>query len=225
MARREERAAVGLAQDVRLLADWLRQDILSLAGPSLACRRELFDFVLAELTAREGMCPHRIGPVRQALAGRRDNLLAFADVMEEEFAALARHFDVPAFYVQQICQLEARTSDTPAYWHYHGPLLAKLGDKFLPLQQAVRAVMDDTTRASSLVENLNPPLADLRNYFFLRRDLGHGYLDLLRFYLNHHCFQRSRRTERVNKSPTELLTGRDHPHWLELLEFQRFHRN
>ena len=222
VARREELAAVGLAQDVRILADWLKQDILSLAGPSLACRRELFDFVLAELTAREGMCPHRIGPVGLALANQRDNLLGFANVLEEEFAALAQQFDVPAFLVQQICQLEARKTDTPAYWQYHGPLLAKLGAKFPLLQQAVRAVMDDTTRASSLVENLN---SRLRNYFFLRRDLGNGYLDLLRFFLNHHRFQRSRRTARVNKSPTELLTGRDHPHWLELLGFQRFHRN
>jgi hypothetical protein len=78
-----------------------------------------------------------------------------------------------------------------------------------------------TPRASSLVENLN---SRLRNYFFLRRDLGEGYLDLLRFFLNHHRFQRSRRAERVDKSPTELLTGRNHPHWLELLGFQRFHR-
>jgi hypothetical protein len=64
----------------------------------------------------------------------------------------------------------------------------------------------------------------LRNYFFLRRDMGNGYLDLLRFFLNHHRFQRSRQAERVKKSPTELLTGRTHPHWLELLGFQRFHR-
>ena len=148
-------------------------------------------------------------------------MLAFSDVLEEEFAALAEQFDVPAFLVQQLCQLEAGSTNSPAYWQHRGPLVAKLREKFLPLQQAVRAVMADTARASSLVENLN---SRLRNYFFLRRDLGNGYLDLLRFFLNHHRFQRSRRAERVKKSPTELLTGRSHPHWLELLGFQRFHR-
>ena len=99
---------------------------------------------------------------------------------------------------------------------------AKLGAKFLPLQQAVRAVMNDTTRASSLVENLN---SRLRNHFFLRRELGNGYLDLLRFFLNHRRFQRSRRHERVGRSPAELLNGQRLPHWLELLGFQQFHRN
>jgi hypothetical protein len=32
---------------------------------------------------------------------------------------------------------------------------------------------------------------------------------------------RSRRTERVGKSPKQLLTGQAHPHWLELLGFER----
>ena len=222
VARRAELQAVALAADIRLLADWLTQDILSLAGPDLATRRELFDFVLRELAHREESCPHRIGPVRRALSGQRDDLLAFAGVLEEEFAELAGQFEVPAAFVQQLCQLEGRDPQTPAYWHDQGLLQAKLGAKFLPLQHAVRAVMADTTRASSLVENLN---SRLRNYFFLRRELGNGYLDLLRFFMNHRRFPRSRRVQRVAHSPAELLNGRSHPHWLELLGFQRFHRN
>ena len=222
MARKAELQAVALAGDIRLLADWMRQDILSLAGPALATRGELFDFVVRELAQRERLCPHRIGRVRRALAGQRDDLLAFAGVLEEEFAALARQFEVPAVLIQKLCQLEALDPNAPAYWQSRGPLLAPLGAKFLPLQQAVRAVMDDTTRASSLVENLN---SRLRNYFFLRRELGNGYLDLLRFFLNHRRFQRSRCPQRVGHSPAELLNGRSLPHWLELLGFQRFHRN
>jgi hypothetical protein len=67
IARQAETQAVALAQDVRVLADWLQKDILSLSGPSLATRRELFNFVVAELAAREGLCSHRIGPVRRTL--------------------------------------------------------------------------------------------------------------------------------------------------------------
>jgi hypothetical protein len=79
--------------------------------------------------------------------------------------------------------------------------------------------MATTPRTSSLVENLN---SRLRNYFFLRKQLGSGYLDLLRFFLNHRTFMRSRCPERVGKSPAELMTGQEHPHWLELLGFERF---
>ena len=82
--------------------------------------------------------------------------------------------------------------------------------------------MAQTPRASSIVENIN---SRLRNYFFLRRHIGHGYLDLLRFFLNHRRLIRSERPERVGKTPAELLIGQPHGYWLELLGYQRFCRN
>jgi hypothetical protein len=94
--------------------------------------------------------------------------------------------------------------------------------KFHAVQEAVVDTMDETPRCSSLVENLN---GRLRGYFFLRRELGQGYLDLLRFFLNYRTFARSERPERVGKSPTELMTGKPHPHWLELLGFEQFRRS
>jgi len=71
-----------------------------------------------------------------------------------------------------------------------------------------------STPSSSLVENLN---SRLRTYFTLRRHVGGSYLDLLRLFLNHRRFLRSRRAERQGKSPRELMTGSGHPHWLTLL--------
>jgi hypothetical protein len=79
--------------------------------------------------------------------------------------------------------------------------------------------MAETHRSSSLVENHN---GRLRNYFFLRRNLWQGYLDLLRFFLNRRVFMLSERPVRIGKSPAELLTGKPHPHWHELLRFERF---
>ena len=79
--------------------------------------------------------------------------------------------------------------------------------------------MKQTPRASSLVESLN---SRLRNYFFLRKQLGPDYLNLLQFFLNSRQFMRSECEERIGKSPTELMTGESHPHWLELLGFKRF---
>ena len=45
-----------------------------MAGPESAVRRDLFDFVVAELRARESACPHRIRPIRTLLENQRDNL-------------------------------------------------------------------------------------------------------------------------------------------------------
>jgi len=80
-------------------------------------------------------------------------------------------------------------------------------------------VAASVVRASSVVENVN---SRLRNYFFLRRQLGPDYLVLLQFFLNHRRFLRSERPKRVGKSPSELLTGEVHGHWLELLGCTRF---
>jgi len=87
--------------------------------------------------------------------------------------------------------------------------------------EAVGKALKETPRASSMVENLN---SRLRNYFFLRRSLGAPYLSTLQFFLNHRCFLRSEVPQRVGKSPKQLLTGEAHPHWLELLGFNRFQR-
>ena len=48
-----------LARDIQTLVQWLRHDVLALAGPDLATRRELFDFIVAELMAREPEDPRR----------------------------------------------------------------------------------------------------------------------------------------------------------------------
>jgi hypothetical protein len=100
-------------------------------------------------------------------------------------------------------------STSTVYWQGWNRLRAKLGDKFHPLFDAVSQVMAQTPASSSLVENLN---SRLRNYFTLRRHLGGSYLDLLRFFLNHRRFMRSRRAERNGKSPRELMIGQGHPH-------------
>ena len=114
-----------------------------------------------------------------------------------------------------------KTLSTNVYWQKWNQLYQQLSDKFLPVKEAVEFAMKSTPRASSLVENLN---SRLRNYFFLRKHLNSDYLDLLRFFLNHRTFSESRVPERVGKSPTELMTGEKHPHWLKLLGFDLFQR-
>jgi hypothetical protein len=221
-ARREWAKTHQLAQDLRLLSDWLRQDILALSGPNLACRRELFDFVAQELRQREPLCPRRIGPVLRLLQRQRDDLLAFATVLEERFGQLAAELHVSPADVQGLCELQGLDPNEPTYWQRAQRLRTRLKEKFHVAQTAVLAILEQTPRASSIVENIN---SRLRPYFFLRRHLGTGYLDLLRFFLNHHRFLRSERPERRGKSPAELLTGHPHAHWLEMLGFQRFARN
>jgi len=90
LARQAEAQAHGLGCDVRTLTQWLRHDVLALAGPALATRQLLFDFIVEELTRREPEDARRIRPVRVALQNQRDTLLAFAGVLDDKLAAIAR---------------------------------------------------------------------------------------------------------------------------------------
>ena len=52
-SKQREQALVSLAQDVKTLLGWFSHDVLALAGPSLAVRQELFDFIVSRAsTAR-----------------------------------------------------------------------------------------------------------------------------------------------------------------------------
>jgi hypothetical protein len=214
LARQTEARTARLARDIRTLLHWLRHDVLALAGPDLATRRELFDFIVAELMAREPEDARRIRPVRVALQNQRDDLLAFAGVLDAELAGIARAHAISEPLVREACVLHQLPTTSPAYWQRWSGLRARMGGKFQALFMAVRRAMADTPRSSSLIENLN---SRLRTYFTLRRHLGGSYLDLLRFFLNHRRFMRSRHAERQGKSPRELMTGQGHPHWLTLL--------
>jgi len=213
LARRNEERAHSLASYVKTLVQWLRQDVLSLAGPPLPVREELFDFLVDSLRQREHE-DRRIRVLRIALQNQRNILLAFAGVLDEKLAEIARAHDVAEHHVRAVCVLQRKPKTSAAYWQGLNALWAKVGARFHMVLDAVTQTMEHIPRCSSMVENLN---SRLRTYFTLRRQVGGTYLKLLQFFLNHRRFMRSRQPERVGKSPTQLLTGNDHPHWLTML--------
>jgi hypothetical protein len=222
LAEKAQVKAVALVDDVALLARWLRDDVFAVSGLPYADRCTLFDFIVAELKAREHLCPHRLGPVCTLLQNHRDELLAFAAQLDRDLTDLAAEFQVPVDIVRQLLDLQDLDPRQPLRWQKEAALRHKLRNHFHSLSEAVQDVADHVVRASSIIENLN---SRLRAYFFLRRQLGPDYLVLLQFFLNHRRFLRSEHPERVGKSPAELLTGQTHPHWLEMLGYQRCSRN
>jgi len=220
-ALRHQDTVVALADDVATLAGWLRRDVLAVAGPPLAQRRELFNFVWRELQARVALCPHRLGPVCKALDKHREELLAFVEELDRDIGSLAAYARVPAAVVRELVALPELPLCSPLRWQREQALRGQLRGRYDELSQLVAQLRAGVVRASSVVENVN---SRLRGYFFLRRQVGGDYLELLRFFLNHRRFLRSEHPERVGKSPAELLSGQEQAHWLELLGYQRFRR-
>jgi len=215
-ARPAEVQAIALADAVATLMRWLRLDVLAVAGPTYAERCALYDFIVAELRARQKLCPHRIGPVCTYLTNHRDALLAFAKELDIDLEELAEEFQLSVALLREFMHVQALNECAPQRWQREMLLRQQLHGRFYEIREAVAAVLASTVRASSLIENFN---SRVRPYLFLRRHLGTEYLHLLQFFLNHRRFLRSEHRQRVGKSPAQLLTGQAHPHWLDLLGF------
>jgi hypothetical protein len=148
-------------------------------------------------------------------------LLAFAEQLDQDLAALAQQWEVSAATVREVMQTQQMSERDSRRWRREAMHWRQLGARYYGLSAAVQELAAGVVRASSLVENVN---SRLRTYFFLRRQLGPDYLELLRFFLNPRRLSRSERSERVGKSPAELLSGYEHAHWLQLLGYQPFRR-
>ncbi len=218
-ARKEMQTAIHLRNDISTLASWLKNDILSVSGPEPKERRELLQFVVDELKRMEPKASHRIRPLRRLLETQGKELLSFTELLEVDLQGLSYAFNVEIFWIRQVLALQIISRSENLYWERAAKLYNQLGACFYDIQEAIKDLMAKTVRASSIVENVN---SRLRNYFFLRKTLGQGYLGLLQFFFNHRQFQRSSHEQRVGKSPRELLTGKEHKHWLELLGYTLF---
>jgi hypothetical protein len=220
-ARLEMLRAIALADDVATLVVWLRQDVLAVAGPCWQQRQALYDFVLAQMQARQPLCEHRLKPLCGVLRRHQAELLAFAQQLDGDIQLVARHARASEEVVRAMLAMQELPVTSWRRWRSDAVLHQQLGERYHEVSPLVEALREGVFRASSVVENVN---SRLRNYLFLRKEVGQGYLELLRFYLNHHRFLRSEHPERAGKSPAELLSGQKHGHWLEMLGYQLFRR-
>ena len=216
-AAAEQAKAIALADDVALLAHWLRHDLFAVSGLPYADRVALFDFIVAELQARAAALSasprsgvHAVEKSPRPTLGLR--------------RATRRGFDQARRRVRGARGHRPCTCSTSRPWTNANPSVGKRRrpcgnssvSRFHCSNKPCSDLRKQVVRASSIIENIN---SRLRSYFFLRREMGSGYLELVQFFLNHRRFLRSEHAERVDKSPAELLTGQSHPHWLEMLGY------
>lgn len=217
----QENTLKHLSKTMDTLVGWMQHDVLNKAGKNPSERRELYDFIVSEFTKLERIHPHRIDKMCVTLKTKRNKSLAFCDVLDENFKLIASNHKCSLDTVWHMCELLRCEIGGDTYAIRLLPLYNLLGDKFDEIEDAVFIALRDTERTSSMVENFN---GRIRVCFHMRREIGHGYLGLLQFFLNHKPFLRSRKTHRVGKTPAEILNENPHPHWLEMLGYTQFKR-
>ena len=108
---------------------------------SHATRRELFDFLVAQLRLREPLCPQRIGPVVRALPDQGDDLLAFALQLDRDLAVLAAEFQVPVETARTVLNVELLPRDDASRWPRQAMLRSQLGSRHVSLRVAAAEVV------------------------------------------------------------------------------------
>jgi hypothetical protein len=219
-ASRETAQAEYLYSHVSTLGCWLQYDILQLAGNNPNDRETLFDFILAELSTVADMSP-RVNAFVGSLNHQKVGLLAASHVLNREFCQVASRYNVSEQDVWDVCYVTRYNIQTLSYHNKADALVSRLGEQYEAIENEVLSVIAATPRCSSMVENFN---SRLRPYLDARKQITSESLDLIRFYLNHQVFLRSQHDYMQGKTPAEVLTGKRHQNWLEMLGFQRFKR-
>lgn len=221
-ARIAEKNIIKLVDTVETITDWMQHDILSVVGPTHAKRFDLFDFIVQVLIEAEKTCSSKhVRKMITKLKNQRKDLLRFVLRSDIKLAAVAEKLKIEASDLRELYELQAIPRENKYFWNQEQKLRKKIGTCFHLAIAKINEIIAETIRASSIIENIN---SRLRPYFFLRKSFGQESLELLRFYLNHKTFLRSEHPDRVGKSPAELLSGKAHSHWLEMLGFKLFKR-
>jgi hypothetical protein len=167
-------------------------------------------------------CERRLGPVCSTSAAGREQLPGFCARLDGGVADLALYAKVSGAVARGMVLVQQMADGDRRKWQRGAAPRGQLGGRHHELSALAEALRRGAVRASRVVENYN---GRLRNYFFPRKEIGGGHLDLLRFFLNHRRFVRSEQPQRVGKGPAELLSGSQHAHWPELPGYERFSQN
>src|SRR5262249_22784823 len=145
-ARHVEAKAIRLAEEVALLAQWLREDILSVAGADSSGRAELYDFVVAEWGQRVPLCDHHLRPVWTFLKNQRQELLAFVVALDHDLAGVAAAQQVPVPVAWGLLNTQTLSVWDEQRWQQEAVWHKRLGAKYHALTVAVAAIRGRVVR-------------------------------------------------------------------------------
>jgi hypothetical protein len=212
--------AMSVVDTLEILYKWLCEDVLASIGDSFEERKVLFLWIIQELEKLEARTfTAHIQKVRIKLLNQHNDLILFVKEVDQKLEAIASSLKINLSIVHQVYEVQKLSEENLFRVHQENELRSMLGNIYYCVEKSIKSIIKGTFRASSAIENYN---SRLRPYFFLRKDFKQGSLDLLRFFLNHKKFMRSAYSDRVRKSPAELLYQCSLPHWLEMLGFTRF---
>ena len=200
--------------EIRILFGWLKE-LFGFSGYSPEECMELAKWITSSMgeAAINADMYHFLRIVR-GLEQKLPNLLNFVKRLFQDMDVRAQTMHVPAEAFHRLYHLRTHPSGTQE----HRFIEKRAGKLFKgnkeEAKNALKAMINETTRASSMVENTN---SHIRPFIDLKRHVPRHFFSLIKVYLNTKEYRRSVIAERVGKSPYELLTGEKAPRFLDIV--------
>ena len=206
--------AIRVYDCIYILFIWLKE-LLSFSGYSITETLLLAEWVLQEmelLVEKESGMYKECAKVRKQLP----SLLSFIKRLEIKIEVAAKETGIPEEAFRLMYRQRVYGQDSPEYNEIIQKQVELLGSRYEEAREVFSGLIKGVKKASSLVENLN---GRIRVFIEVKRVIPIKFFVLLKVYFNTRRYKRSRYKERVGKSPIELLTGCDHPEFLEALGY------
>ena len=207
-------ASIDVYDKLYLLSHWIRE-ILMIGGYTYDEKMELFNYIIFELE-RFSINNDYLKKSTKFIKGNLGDILRFVKNAEVSLNRLALDEVIPVEILYKMWKQLGFSHASADYNHLEAEIGLSLGCRYEAIHQKFKAILNKTVRASSIVECIN---SLIRPYLFLKKVVPDKFLDLLQFYFNTRKYRRSRKSERVGKSPIELLTGMQYPSVLALLGY------
>ena len=190
-------------------------ELLSIGGYFYDERINLFEFIIAEIEK----LPITNGYLDKALKFLKQNLndiLQFVRKAEILMQKMSIEENIPAEVLKKMWEQLRYSCESSKYNYLEAEIGLLLGSRYAEVRKKFDIFMSKIVRASSIVECVN---SLIRPYLFLKKAVPGKFLALLQFYFNTRKYRRSRKLDRIGKSPVELLTKQAYPNPLALLGY------
>ena len=206
--------SIDVYDNLHLLSQWIRE-LLMIGGYTFDEKMELFNYIIFELERFE-INNDYLKKSTKFIKENLGDILKFVKKAEVALHRLASDESIPVEIVYKMWKQLGYSYSSAEYNHLEAEIGTSLGFGYDDIRRKFKAILNKTVRASSIVECIN---SLIRPYLFLKKVVPDKFLDLLQFYFNTRKYRRSRKSERVGKSPIELLTGMQYPSVLALLGY------
>lgn len=198
----KSKISIDLYDKIKILYIWLIE-IFAMGGYSYIDKEELLKFILEEMEKLpKGNAYFRKGIL--FLSENSDNLLHFVKEAENLMRDLSEKENIDIGILKKMWEQQQYSYSGVKYNALEAEIGTLLDTRYTEIHEKWNEMIKGIVRASSIVECIN---SLIRPYLFLKRAVPKKFLDLLQFYFNTRKYTRSRVSERIGKSPIELLTG------------------